>query len=102
MANTKPLTDAINQLVSRATDVATDPEVRSSVRRLGSDFKGLGSAVVGGWKGSGATTGAASSSGTATGEQPAASQPYGQQPSAEQPSAHEPPYGQQGDAYPPR
>ncbi|WP_258723993.1 hypothetical protein [Cellulomonas sp. NS3] len=50
MASTNPLTDAISQLVSRTNGVVNDPQVRTSVRRLGSDLKGFGGAVVEGWK----------------------------------------------------
>lgn len=50
MASTNALTDAISQLVSRANGVVNDPQVRTSVRQLGSDLKGFGGAVVDGWK----------------------------------------------------
>ncbi|WP_034632579.1 hypothetical protein, partial [Cellulomonas cellasea] len=50
MASTNPLTDAIQQIVSRTNGVVNDPQVRTSVRRLGSDLKGFGGAVVEGWK----------------------------------------------------
>jgi hypothetical protein len=79
MASTKPLTDALSQLVSRANGVANDPEVRSSVRRLGSDLKGLGGAVAGGWKGATADTP----------QDPAGPQGAPQQAPAQPPTAYE-------------
>lgn len=46
MASTKPLSDAFQRVVAYGTDVATDEEVRDSVRRLGVAVVDVGRAVV--------------------------------------------------------
>ncbi|MGW6131879.1 hypothetical protein ACWFNE_17800 [Cellulomonas sp. NPDC055163] len=88
MASTNPLTDAISQLVSRTNGVVNDPQVRTSVRQLGSDLKGFGGAVVEGWKSARTTTTPAAPT------QPAAPPP----PAPEYPPAAAPP---PAAAYPP-
>lgn len=107
MASTNPLTDALSQLVARANGVANDPEVRSSVRRLGSDLKGLGGAVVGGWR-SATTHRPTTEHAAPVPPPPPAHEPYAREQyapgatSTAQPTAEQPPTVQPGEPYPPR
>ncbi|MFS0699799.1 hypothetical protein AB6N24_07470 [Cellulomonas sp. 179-A 4D5 NHS] len=98
MASTNPLTDAISQLVSRTNGVVNDPQVRTSVRQLGSDLKGFGGAVVDGWK-SARTTAPAASTEAAAPPPPAPEYP----PAAAPPpaAAYPPPAAPPPAAYPP-